>query len=444
MAYVTSEELQLELEQLADDLGVSVQELLTSYYTKGQIDTTISGIVGRLDAIDVIDAADGVESLAEKISAINTLLTDPNNQTLATDILNRIADNATAITAEVNRATAAEAALGARVDTTDANVGTNAAAITALQNADVAEKAAQDVINADIEGRVSADETALTTLNGDVTVAGSVAKAVEDEKVRAQAELATEKTALQGEIVAGDAATLTSAKDYTDARETVIRADLAAGTASTQAEVDALEGAVSTLQSEMDATQAGLGLNADGSFTPVDGSDTLEEYVADVAGDANTLKKAIRKVARKSKAADNALYAKIDAEFANRTSEDASLQSQIDSLGGSGSGSLGDVETRLDAVEADLNDKTVNGEIVKGIKSKVTDLENGLVANQADQDAKDLATNARIDALSGSGLATGVICGRKAGNKFRAVFGLTPLDESGCGGAGGSTGGSGL
>jgi len=439
MAYVTAEELQTELENLAEELGISVQELLANYVTGADYATDKAAIVARLDALDVIDAGDGIETIAEKVAALNTMFTEDDS--LATDVLNRIANNAAAITAETNRAVAAEGLIRTTAETANAQAATNADAISALDtkvNTKESESIARD--NA-LSDRVTANEGDLTVLNGDDTVVGSVANSVKQEENRAKAELATEKSALQSEIAAGDAATLTDAKDYTDAREAAVRADMSAGQTATDAAIAANASGIAGLQSEMDATQAGLGLNEDGTFTPVDGTDSLEEYVADVAGDANTLKKAVRKVARKAKAADQALDAKIDAEITRATTAEADLQSQVDALSGTGTGSLGDLQDRVDAVEGDLNDKTVDGNLVKGVKTRVSDLESNLVANQADQDAKDAATNARIDALDGSGLAKGVICGRKAANKFRSIFGQTAITENCPSVDGGSNGG---
>jgi len=90
--YVTAEELQRQLEQLAADLGVSVKELVDALQASidqntGRIEAneqSIQQILKRLDAIDVINDQDGVESLAEKIKALDDMLSE--NGTLATDL----------------------------------------------------------------------------------------------------------------------------------------------------------------------------------------------------------------------------------------------------------------------------------------------------------------------------------------------------------------------
>jgi len=428
MAYVTSEELQDELENLAEELGISVQELLADYVTGTDYATDKAAIVARLDALDVIDDSDGVETLAEKVAALNAMFTE--NGDLATDVLNRIATNATAIADETTRATNVEAGLRTDVDAATATGNANTSAISALDTRIVNNKSAAEAADAALGSRIDGVVADVATLNGDDTVDGSVAKAVKDEETRAKAELATEKNNLENEISAGDIATLGSAKDYTDTREAAIRADMEAADAAASTAQNDTNAALSGLQSEVDASQAAIGLNEDGTFAPVDDTNSSEEYVTDVNGDADTLKKAVRKVARKAKAADLALDAKIDAETTARETADADLQNQIDSLTGTGTGSLGELQDRVTVVENDLNDTTVDGNIVKGVKTRVADLESGLTANQADQDAKDAATNARIDALEGSGLAKGVICGRKAANKFREVFGQSPITEN--------------
>jgi len=306
MATVTSAELQAQLEQLANDLGVSLQEILAAFYTKGEIDTTVAGITSRLDAIDVIDATDGVETLAEKVKAINALLTDPANNTLATDLLNRIATNASGLSAEATRATAAEAALQSAIDTNSNGVAQNASNITNLAVTVSDNKSATDLAISDMGDRVTATEGDLTTLKGDKTVTGSIANQIDAEATRAKA----------------------------------VEAANQAAQAATQAQVDTLNG---------DSTVAGS----------VDSK--ISSAVSNITVAASTA--------------------------------DAAQNTRLDALEAAGTA----LDGRVATVEDVLNDTTdANGDIVKGVKTKVSDLEAGLIANQADQDAKNTAMDTRV------------------------------------------------
>ena len=378
MAYVTSQDLQLQLEQLAQDLGVSVQELLTSYYTKGEIDTTIAGITSRLDAIDVIDATDGVTTLAEKVKTINDLLTDPANQTLATDILNRISANAADIAAETSRATSVEAGLRTDVDAANAGVTQNAADIASLTSTINANKTASDAADSALDVRVTATEGNIATLKGDKTVVGSVDYKVEQERLRAVAA----EAALSSQISSTGTTTLNDANAYTDGAVAGVSAEVAVE----RARVDVLEG---------DKTVIGS----------VDNKIETHRVASEVVMDS-----------------------KIAASKALSDAADANLQSQIDAIAGTGTGSIGDLEGRVSVLESDMNDTTdVNGNLVKGVKTKVTDNTTAIATEEAARLTADANLQSQIDALQGSGLTTGVIDGRVAANKFRSVFGLAPL-----------------
>lgn len=143
MSYVTSQDLQIELENLAEELGISVSEALA--VITGKIDTnktaieTLTASVGaNATAIESITemADNGVESLAEKVKALNDIFKE--DETLATDILNRIATNATATGAnavEIEALKVAEANIEARVTALETKVDNNNIAVnTSISN----------------------------------------------------------------------------------------------------------------------------------------------------------------------------------------------------------------------------------------------------------------------------------------------------------------------
>ena len=93
--YVTSEELQTELENLAEELGISVKEALD--LIKADITTNAQGIADAMtainantDAINAITEMDdnGVQSIAEKLKSLNDMLS--NDGELATDLLEKV------------------------------------------------------------------------------------------------------------------------------------------------------------------------------------------------------------------------------------------------------------------------------------------------------------------------------------------------------------------
>lgn len=90
---------------------------------------------------------------------------------------------------------------------------------------------------------------------------------------------------------AGDASTLASSQAYTDQEVLAEETARIAGDANLQSQIDAISGSsLTAIQSELDATQAGAGLNPDGSYAPeasaiyISGATSLHE--ADVLLDS--------------------------------------------------------------------------------------------------------------------------------------------------------------
>jgi len=137
MAYVTSEDLQKQLENLAEELGISVSEALAVITSKidtnkSAIETLTASVSTNAQAIESITemADNGVESLAEKVKALNDMFKE--DDTLATDVLNRIAANATATGAnstEIEALKTAKDNIEARVSDLETKVDNNNVAV---------------------------------------------------------------------------------------------------------------------------------------------------------------------------------------------------------------------------------------------------------------------------------------------------------------------------
>lgn len=175
-ANVTTDDLELALEQLAESMGLSVVEYVNSlgYATVADVEADVNGLQSQINAIIELDAENGVESLAEKVNAINAVLSDENGVIQA--IYTKIQENTQAILNEVTRATGVEADLQAQI-TSAVNAGsTNATAVTALQTA----------LNG-LTDRVTLTESDIALLKGDETVVGSIANLIKVETDRAVA-----------------------------------------------------------------------------------------------------------------------------------------------------------------------------------------------------------------------------------------------------------------
>lgn len=91
-----TQDLQTKLEELSQGLGISVKEFVENGYidqSTYQIDK--DAILARLDAIDVVDGTDNVETLVEKINAINEVLSNSGGELQG--ILSLITANTTKI-----------------------------------------------------------------------------------------------------------------------------------------------------------------------------------------------------------------------------------------------------------------------------------------------------------------------------------------------------------
>ena len=236
---VTTDELEQALQDLASEMGLSVKEYVESlgYATVAELQASTAGLQEQITAITELDADNGATSLAEKIAEIESVLSDENG--VVQQIFQKILENKQLVLDETSRATAAEADLQSQVTAAANKASSNETAIGNLSTVVSDNKTAQEVVNADIEERVSGAETTISTLTGDETVDGSVKKQIADEATRTNVAIVTAK----------DEA-VDTAKSYTDAQIEAIAGD----TATTVSEVaDRVSTVENTLNDTTDA-----------------------------------------------------------------------------------------------------------------------------------------------------------------------------------------------
>ena len=206
---VTTTELETALQELATGMGLSVVEYVQGlgYSTTTELATAITGVQGQINAITELDANNGAESLAEKIAAINAVLTDGGQ---IANIISLINANSAAIASEEARAIAAETALQTQTTANGNKATSNETAISDLAAVVAANKNVADTDGDSLLDGVNANALAIGILNGDDAVVGSVASSVKGEEDRAKAVEAanaqqataneTAITGLQGQI----------------------------------------------------------------------------------------------------------------------------------------------------------------------------------------------------------------------------------------------------
>jgi hypothetical protein len=359
---ITEELMQEQLAIWADEQGILLDELMQVMQFKvNEVDGKITTEIQKIIEIGELDTT----SLAEHIQALQELVgTVPEE---FTTIINKLTENKQLITNVTDDLAAYKLLVAQQQLVQDQAIEANAQAITA-----VSEKA-------------TANESAIEIINGGVEVEGSTDKKISDAIAN---EIARTKE------VIGLRADLT-----TEAKNNIVAAinELVTSIATVKGSTDGLAELV-------DRMIAGIGLNPDGTFTPVDGSDTLLEYIQDVNGDANSLLKALKKLARKSKQADLALNTAIEG-----------LTSTVENQ-----------EDRIVVVENILNDLTDENGVV---------IQKGIVTRVADLEAKTDSMQEQIDDLiAGGGVDyTGTICGKKLINKTRlklSAWGVSTIAET--------------
>ena len=279
--------------------------------------------------VDALEASLGALIAATgEFNAAGATLTNVTGATSITDIISQLdAAISTAkaqITAEVSRATAAEGVL-----TTDL--------ATEVSRAQAAEADLAADLAAEVTRATGAEGTLTTNLAAEVTRAttaeAGLAADIAAETTRATAAEATLTSNLNAEVTRATTA---------EAQETANR--IAADTAAAAAASDQLatetnarlagDAAATTrmngIQAELDTTQAGAGLNVDGTFS-APGNTT---YLADATSLKNAdvlLDKAIKDEVDRATGAEAGLASALANEAQLRADGDAALQSTIES-----------------------------------------------------------------------------------------------------------------
>ena len=403
---VTTEDLEIALNDLAESMGISVVE----YVEGGFLDLTTYGqdkaeILARLDNIDTINAEDDIDSLAEKIVAINAVLSDDDGALQG--ILDLINVNKADIATLRTDMTGITDALRTDVDNATAKGAANESAINDIKSDVSGYKTTTEDRFAAVEGRTTEVEAGLDTLNADASVEGSVAYAVAAEEARAKnvtgalADLATdEKATVVGAINEVQAetnlaqASANAAMDKATLNEdaiAILNGDDTVEGSVAKAVLDATGGDISDLSDRVDAQEAAT---ADLSGR-VDG---VEESIASYK---TTTEDAIAQAKEEATAA-------INDEIASREAADAVLSD------------------RTKVVEDILNDTTDEDDnLVKGIVTRTSDLEAEVQANLEKQIADLQAAVDDMKAYSDSNdlkAASMDMC--SIGNKFRSALGL--------------------
>lgn len=258
----------------------------------------------------------------------------------------RIAD----VDAEQSRAEAAEGALDGRLDSLEGIVTSSSVTLTGSGPATITASDLEFVVSGTIDfggkvlnsvgdgvaaddaatkGQVDAEASArsaadsaldarLDIIEGADTVEGSVAKAEKDAKDYTDAREAAITTAYQAYADAAEADAISSANSYTDA-------EIAALVASAPAVLDTLNelaqalgedpnfattvaGQIGDIQSELDATQTGAGLESDGTYVAPVGANYIDVAVSLKDADA-ILDSTLEFEISRAEAADAALEA---------------------------------------------------------------------------------------------------------------------------------------
>lgn len=338
------------------------------------LQTQINNIISNVDPV-------ALDSLTEIVNAFQS----------ADDTLTAgINANATAIANETTARSNADTALNTRVDGVQSELDATQAAAglaadgsfvahsgtnyidsaTSMKGVDAALDAAIKVVADALVTETAATDGEVTALQAaDVTLQGNIDDVAADlvtEAATARAAEEANANAIQDEINARVLA------------DTNVRTDFAAADA--------------TIQAELDATQTGAGLAANGAYV----APTTSNYhnAATSLSDADLkIDAALKAEANRAVAAEGVLQGNIDSEASTREAADTALDGRVTTV----EGEMDSAEARLDALEAgnggasvtlDTTAQTLSGGINE-VHGEVDAIEARVTTNEAD-----IATNA--------------------------------------------------
>ena len=351
------------------DTGFAVdfkRQLDTADYTDLQSQITAGGgdTAALQGEVNVIESAVGLNT----DGTLGTVLSGTNYISASSSVVNavrtldtQVKTNADAIAAEVTRATGVEAGLQSAIDAEITNrvaaVDAAAAAAAGQLATETAARIAGDDALVDSIGDVQAELDTVELAAG-LNTDGTYTAPADTTYLGAATSLKTADVALDTAIAAevaratGVEAALSSAL----ANEAQLRADadtnlqtqitewvnvqLTNNATADLAEQAARIAGDSALQSELDATQAAIGLDTDGNIIPITGTNYLDG-VTTVFGGAFVLDTQIKVVA-------DALAAEVTA----RTGEDASLQSSLTTETAARSAADAAIQSELNTTQA--------------------------------------------------------------------------------------------
>jgi len=300
---VTTQNLQALLQQIAQAQGKAVHDYVQSqgFATEAELQAKINDVLGKIDAITKIDDSDGVETLAEKIQAIQDLLN--NEEGAVQEILDRLTSNEKAISDLGTKVDSNYKLISDAIANIKNSVAKNASDISDVKTqVSNIEAEIQDKFSG-IDSRVSAAEKAIETLNGDETVEGSVSYEVAKEAARAKAAEAGLSQAIETAKTDAINEAVSQSKTYTDqkVKDAIDNLDVAS-----DSDFQALEQRVTKVESVLNDTTDENGELQKGIVTRVSDVETAltNEKTARETGDAQTLESAKTYTDSKSVQAD--------------------------------------------------------------------------------------------------------------------------------------------
>jgi polyhydroxyalkanoate synthesis regulator phasin len=285
---VTTQQLLDLLKALAAEQGKAVREYVQSqgFATEADLIAKFNEVNAKIDSIIKIDANDGVETLAEKVQALQDLLN--SEEGVVQEILDRLTANEKAISdlaakeaSDIKLIQDALAALQTKVDN-------NTQAISNLQDQvtkEVAELESEIQANA---AAIAENKKAIDVLNGDASVEGSVDYKVAQETARAKAAEAGLAQAIETAKADAIKEAVSEANAYTDQKvqEAIDSLDVAS-----DSEFQALEERVTEIENVLNDTTNEDGELEKGLVSQVKDLQTglANEAAARAKGDEDTL-----------------------------------------------------------------------------------------------------------------------------------------------------------